>query len=543
MASATIERDGRYIPAGINTMVVTTPGLRVNARTLAEVLSDGDGAKADETTSKIRGGLKVESFRMPGHSESNFTFAADALDIFIRETFKDPESARTLSEYPIRSIYSATESAIDKSRPDIMVSIGIVQSKLLEDDEVLYRPVVSDIRHSRIVEMKFACVAGLLALDDAVTRVSRNAMLGYKESSVVVAMDTAIYDDKRAPNAEATQGAAAVLMWVTPNPALIEVHPEVGAHNITFSDFTKVGCDTPWVHGKPSEKIFVYNIGSAFEALEARLGASAKAIEFLICHVPFPKQAEYLAGFQFSHYLKTRQPALFEAITSRESVGREPITSVARLTNLIGNKFRDFNSALLSPSEEKEIITHIGSDPEITEYWKWLARLRTTPEFEEYKKSLHISEAVEVPKTLGNSYTGSVFVSLYSYLVNRYAKMSEQRPQKGALLGYGSGALAEAVPITIVATQEAIRKHTFVNIEMKDEFALDPAQYIELHAAHLTGDAQRLVTSDNLIEKDRALLRTRALSKGYHVVNMNMDGTGSYAYSDGIEVKPVVRRY
>jgi 3-hydroxy-3-methylglutaryl CoA synthase len=545
-------RNISYVPVGISEIVVTTPGLHITAENLAEVLAARTGGNAKETLSKIKGGekgrgLQVDMFRLPGYSESNFTFAADALDTFLRRMMGDPESRALLEANPIRSIYAGTESAIDKSRPDIMISRGMVESQLLMEDPVLYAPVLKQIRHSRVTEQKFACVGGLLSLDDAVTRVSRNAMLGRNESSIVIAMDTAIYDDKKAPGAEATQGGAAVLMWVTPRPLLLEVHPESSAHNVTFPDFTKVGSDTPFVHGKPSEKIFVYDVGSAAEDLEHRLrdghDHGTKGIEFILCHVPFPEQASYLAGFQFAHFLKRAEPALFEKITNRENVGKEPVIGDAsRLTKLIGDKFRSFNQGGIQRAE-REIVEHIGNDPDIKLYWEWLKRLRSTPEFEYYKKSLHIDEALVIPKTVGNSYTASLFVSLSSYLLNYSAEMKSESTQRGVLLGYGSGSQSLALPVTILASPETIRKHMHVEITPDKNYGLDAKQYTELHAVHLTGDAQRLITQDNLVDKDRILLRNGIVSRGYHVVNLNSDGTGLYVHSDGVDTKPVIRRY
>ncbi len=537
-----------YVPVGISEIVVTTPGLHMRAEKLAEALGGGDAEKTAKKLGTIKNGLKVDMFRLPGYSEANFTFVADALDIFLRQVTSDQESRELLAQCPIRSVYSGTESAIDKSRPDVMISRGIVESRLLEENPVLFSPVLKQIRHSRITEEKFACVGGLLALDDAATRVSRNAMLGYNESSIVIAADTSIYEDKKAPGAEATQGGAAALMWVTPRPLLAELHPESTAHNVTFSDFTKVGCDTPKVHGKPSEKIFVYDVGSAAEDLEHRLRSDGhdhgvKGIEFVLCHVPFPAQAEYLAGFQFAHYLKTADPELFERITNRENIGREPLTGTRKLTQLIGNKLKSFNTDG-AQRLEREIIDYVGNDPSINAYWDWLKKLRTTPEFEAYKKSLHINEALEIPKTTGNSYTGALFTSFTSYLLNYSAKLKDRNlQQRGVLLGYGSGSEALAVPVTIVATQEAIKRHIHANIEPDPRFEIDAKQYAELHAVHLRGDAQRLITEENLVDRDRALLRCDSVSRGYHVVNINTDGTGIYVYSNGTDVKPVVRRY
>ncbi len=567
---------------GINKMIVTTPGITLSPMALAESIThDQMAAKGkeyhrardavrkehsmiqeweidehvkpameSETEGKIRKGLGVDLIRMPGYSESNVTFVANMLYEFMKKLADDKESMGRISQTPIRTIYYGTESNPDRSRPEIEPALLLAGSKLLAENEAKYRPIMEMMRSAAVVPVTFACVGGVLSLNEAVSRVRYSAENGHRESALVVTADTALYNSKSAPGAEPTQGAAGALMWVTNMPNLVEIFDRWAGYHLPLSDFTKFQEETPVVHGKFSEIVYVYTVGKALQRLEEEYSSLGNGnskileeIDFFICHVPFPKQAIYLASFLFAHHMKNKNPALFAAMQSRPEVGPDPLIGYAKLTELIEARFREFNTNGHGVQHEHAVIAYIENEPMIKAYWDWLKRVRETPEFEKFVEGLHIKEALKLPSLVGNSYTTSVTMSLASLVVNGFGRKTWHANNLGVLAGYGSGAQAMVFPIRIVARPDLIADHLSVDIDVDGKYQLDAAGYRELHGVHLHGDSARMLTGEDLVEKDKKLLRSETLPKGFHVVRRNPNGTGEYVYSDGMHIEPVKIRF
>ena len=569
------------IRVGINRMVVTTPGLYIKPEEIAKPITRQDidyklkkeakearaagrewrepasdeiermvADKVAENVGKIRKGLGVETIRMAGYSESNATFVADGIYEFIMGVAGNGASFSKLINEPIRALYYGTESNPDRSRPELEVSLLVACSKLLDDDEPKYRPIVEMLKEARLVPITYACVGGVVGLHEAVTRVRQATSSGRSESALVIGADTAYYDSKKAPGAEATQGAAATIMWVTQNPDLVIVGEQTGNYRTAMSDFTKFIEETPEVHGKFSELAYVYTVSKALERLETELigdqrhkASILNELDFFICHVPFPKQAEYFASFLFMHWMKLHDQQKFAEIQGRDGIGKEPLGSFRHLTDMMDSKMRSFNRN--ENRNEQEIIGYIESDQEIKTYWEWLKALRKTPEFEEFLNGLHIRDALKLPAQVGNSYSSSIFVSLASLIKYVFGEMPENggAGSAGIMAGYGSGAQAMTYPINIVARKGTLDGKLALHMNDGIEYALTAEQYEELHAAHIKGDAVRLTANPDLVKKDQKLLKTDKLPKGFHVNRRNTDGTGEYVYSDGERITPVRIRY
>ncbi|MCL5430025.1 MAG: hypothetical protein M1504_00940 [Candidatus Marsarchaeota archaeon] len=555
---------------GINRMVVTAPSLFIRPEELAKAIVtrekglDKEGKpipaeelqrKIDNEISAIKDGMGIELVRINGYSESNITFVADSIYYFLKNIASDPVLTQKFLTQKVKNIFFATESNPDKSKPEVEEALLIASSKLLEEDEKLYTPLVRSLRKAFVQPITYACVGGAMALYDAAAFVERAVLKGWDESAIVIAADTAIYDSKIAPGAEKTQGAAASLLWVTKDPDLVEIMDLAESYHFSVPDFTKFLYEFPKVHGKFSEIVYVYFVGMALEALEnsSRNGADSKklldAIEFFICHVPFPKQAIYFATFLYSHLMKRRYPGLFKLMQEDPLIGKEPLGRYDSLIHMIRMKFREFNRNGSPLKHDAEIVDHIENDPDIKRYWNWLKNVRSTPdstnprkevlrpEFEQFLKKLHIDEALELPKRVGNSYANSIFVSLASILEHAYGML-------GLLAGYGSGAQGVVYPIKVVARPEIIGDKLIVHLDADPRYEIDAAQYEELHSAQLKGEAYRLTSLGDLVEMDKKLLRKAEgkLHFGFHQIRRNLNGTGEYVHSNGEKwtfVKPL----
>ncbi len=531
---------------GISKMVLATPGMAVDSSILEDHLGFDRG--------KVKNGLLINQIMLPGMSESNVTFVADGIYKLVKNIAEDASAMELLGREPIKSIYYATESNPDRSRPEIEPAMLLVYSKLLEEDRERYKPVVDMLKKASVTPITFACVGGVLALHDSVMRVRNSVASGSVESSLVVTADTAVYDDSKAKNAEATQGAASVAMWITHKPSMVRIMGRngSGSYHDTLSDFTKFGADTPKVYGLFSEMVYVYTVAKAVEQMEEHYkrsngSFSLKDFNFFLAHVPFPKQAMYFSNFLFSHYLRNYDTKLYAEMQSRPDVGSEPGNG-RRLTDLIENKLERFNSS--GDKDEWDIVQEIENDKDIKASWKWIKSLGKQPEFKEFIDKLHLGESLRLPSEVGNSYASSLFVGMASMLSN--FDYSEELPSKaGIMVGYGSGAQSMAYTFEIAAKSNPIGKDLIIEAQNNVTY-LDLKQYLTLHDLLMEGDAARTMLSDHrengpqmslfksgdfgapkdLIELDRRFLCRNALSEGFHVMLRKDDGTGKYAYAD-----------
>jgi 3-hydroxy-3-methylglutaryl CoA synthase len=539
-----------YQKIGINRIIIQVPNLAARAEEIVRALHSRNAALTKQEREelvkndigKMTAGLGIKTIRIPGYSEANVTFVANAVYEFCQKVCADSADAKKLLKEPIRSIYYSSESNPDRSRPEIEAALLLVYSKLLSDGEDKYRKIVEMLKSSSLVPITYACAGGGIGIMDAVAKVKFSGDIGMSQSSLVITADTSIYDHDRAPNAEFTQGAGAVLLWITTDPSLASIlyEKDNGNFHLSLSDFTKFGNDTPLVHGKFSERVFVYTVAKALEALEgAGRGFSLGNMTFFVTHVPFPKQSIYFASFLFAHQLKTYQKELFAEMQKREELGPETIRDGGRITTLMDRKFAAFNSGGENVPEQ-DIVNYIERDDEIENYWNWLKKLRNQREFESFLEHLHLKNALLFPSEVGNSYSSSAFVAFTSLLKNT-PELLDGKPKLGVLAFYGSGALAKTIAVQIEATRETVERR--VSTDFDGAKYIGSEQYEQLHSALLSGDAERTIGKGDLIEKDKKFLGLNVLPKGFHMKHRNPNGTGEYFYSDGKKMMPLRIRY
>lgn len=553
---------------GIDEMVLTTPSLRIRGDELAKVLAEEDvvritakkpvdtasarqdlyNARFERRKDWIRTDIGNVEIRLPGHSEGNVTYMGDGLYTLFTSLMSDGASRERLFSNPITGIYSGSESGTDKSKPDIVTALGMVSSRLINEDEREYGPLLDMLTNVKRIpaENKFACIGPFIAFQDAIIWVSYWTSKGRSVSALCDFADTAIYDEAQAPNAQATQGGAGYTAWITADPSLMVIYDEFGSHYMSFNDFTKYGGrETPVVHGKPSEKGgYVYNVGKAVINFEKGILQipEFKNGGFRVFHIPFPIEPEVLVSFEFAHQLKRSNPMLFEEIQTRPSIGRYPLKDFSHVTQLIGAKFRGFNNDGLPIRSEHEIMGHLNSDTDINALWGWHEKLRTTPEFRAYVKKVRLNAALEIPRHIGNSYGVSVFAGITSLLTHGYDPEVDMGIQ-GVVGAYGSGAGASVLGAEIVATAEAIRKKIHIVMHVDNRYLLTAGQYLQLRPALLLGEGQRMETEEDLTIRDMELLRADRLAAGHHVIRRKRDAHGDYTISDGTSLSPLTWRF
>ena len=494
----------------------------------------------------IGGGLGIENIKLPGFSEGNATYVANALYKFIKQVTTSPESLKELVAQPIRSIYYASESNSDRSKPELETALQMVYSVLLmeKDGKARYGDIIDMFNYARPVPITYACAGGGIALMDAVNEVNASVLNNRLCSALVITADTAIYDSRKAPRADCTQGAAATLMLIKSDPQLAIVLDKMGSFHSSFHDFTKYIDETPIVHGKFSEIIYVYMVAKAVEALEKSFNGEdlLKNTNYFITHVPFPKQAKYFAGSLYVHYLRMKHPALLKRM--EKEIGDEPLAGYKNFTGMIDDKLSKFNNdPNVGLRKEREIIEHIEGDKDIKAYWNWLKKVREQPEFKDFLARFKIEEVLGMSANVGNSYTGSVHVAYAGLMANALENASIDTPKRLVLCYYGSGAVAQANVLDMIATAEVVKDRLSVRLDTKNN-QLDVEQYLTLHRYHLMGESARFREIRNAHEKDmKEMLRSDVMPEGFYIVSRNADGAGKYIYSDGKDLKYIPIRH
>ena len=517
---------------GIDSIVISAPQTNFSSEELGKAI----GVDPE----RISDGLGIEKTRLPIFSQSNVTMVADAIYLFIKNLEKNG-SLEDLLDAPPKNIYFATESNDDYSRPEAEVALGLIYSKLLSENDAFYRPYVDLFKHAELKQTTFACAGVGLVLSDAVANIKMSSDSGRLESSIILSVDTAVYDSVRAPNAEMTQGSGATLMWIKKDPKLIDVDYTFGygRFNMPYPDFTKFGINTPKVYGRFSEIGYVYAVAQAFEDLERNSKDKEgflRAIDAFVSHVPFPKQAIYFASFLWEHYMKVYDKKMFEDLQNRDDLGVSPLNGNS-LVELITKKIEDFRGL-----NENDLIGYIANDKEIKEYWDWLKRLRTQvdsnqkstirKEFSDFLDRFNIKSALKLPSVVGNSYTGSTVMAMASLLYNSMDNIDSIKNTVAVF--YGSGLIAKAYKLNIIATPDDIANRLVISMNQYQDIALTSDMYKPMHDALLKGDAARTTNPKvDLIEQSAKLLRGDALPVGFHIRKRNDDGTWEAAYVDG----------
>lgn len=207
----------------------------------------------------------------------------------------------------IRTIVFATETGIDQSK-----SAGVFVHGLLD----LPKQV-------RVVELKQACYSATAGLQFAASIVARSP----KERVLVIASDVARYEI--GSGAEATQGAGAVAMLVTADPALIAFEPATGVYTHDIDDFWRPNfSDVAYVDGKLSVSAYIDATVGAWEDYVTHGGAKFGEIDYFCYHQPFTKMVT-----------KAHTKMVAHALGKEAEVDRTQIDPTFTYSRRIGNSY------------------------------------------------------------------------------------------------------------------------------------------------------------------------------------------------------------
>ena len=237
---------------GIHDLAVATTQYVLTHETLA--------AENGANVAKYHRGIGQRSMSVPAADEDIVTMAAAAAAPLVARHGTDR----------IRTIVFATESSVDQAK-----AAGIHVHSLLGLPSA-----------SRVVELKQACYSGTAALQFAVALVHRDP----EQQVLVIASDVSKYEIGEP--GEATQGAAAVAMLVSADPALVRIEEPSGMFTADIMDFWRPNYrTTALVDGQESIFAYLQAVEGAWKDYTERGGRGLDEFSAFCYHQPFTKMA------------------------------------------------------------------------------------------------------------------------------------------------------------------------------------------------------------------------------------------------------------
>ncbi|WP_280344785.1 hydroxymethylglutaryl-CoA synthase [Nocardia abscessus] len=170
----------------------------------------------------------------------------------------------------IRTVLLATESGVDQSK-----SAGLY-----------LHPLIGLPNTARVVELKQACYGGTAGLQFAAGLIARDP----SQRVLVIATDIAKYE-LDTPG-EPTQGAAAVAMLVSANPAILRLEPHSGLYSADIMDFWRPNYRTAaLVDGKTSVNAYQKATQEAWTDYRRHGGRDLGEFTAFCYHQPFTRMA------------------------------------------------------------------------------------------------------------------------------------------------------------------------------------------------------------------------------------------------------------
>ncbi|MFI1917926.1 hydroxymethylglutaryl-CoA synthase [Nocardia sp. NPDC020380] len=220
------------------------------------VLAERSGVDVD----KYYLGLGQELMSVPAADEDIVTMAAAAAQPILERHGTEG----------LRTVLFATESGVDQSK-----AAGL-----------FLHPLLGLPHDCRVVELKQACYGGTAALQFAAALVARDP----QQRVLVIASDIAKYQPD-SPG-EPTQGAAAVAMLVTADPAILALDAVSGIYSEDIMDFWRPNHrTTALVDGKLSIEAYLRASLGAWEDYRRRGGLALTEFAAFCYHQPFTKMA------------------------------------------------------------------------------------------------------------------------------------------------------------------------------------------------------------------------------------------------------------
>ena len=466
---------------GIDDMAVYIPRLYLSIEELAR--------HRDLDPDKLTKGLGLIKMSVPDRHEDAATMAANAIRRLLDRNKIDPRS--------IGRIYLGTESALDDSKPTATYIMGMLEdffgSQYGEDC----------FRHCDVVDLNFACVGGVDALQNTLDWVKG----GQDRLGIVVSSDIAKYE--LGSTGEYTQGAGAVAMLVKRSPRLVAIQDNWGVASASVHDFFK-----PKRRATKHQivedvlrlaEIEGYHPTQLLEKIEDSLtvnGILDANEEEIVIHKETPVfdgpysnqcyQQRIREAIDHFRHQASNQIKEDESLTNRWSriifhlpyafQARRMFSEIYMREAKRSGAWQDIQSAIEAEEPTPELFDK-REDYEKA-YGKFLRALTKTDVYRQFVKE-KIQKGEAASSLVGNMYTGSIFLSLMSCLELDLKDGLDMAGRQLGFIGYGSGSKSKVFEATVQTGWKKIVEQFKLDDRLDNRRRIDYATYEHLHRGRM----------------------------------------------------------
>lgn len=409
------------------------------------------------------------AFRVRGPQHSMYTMAANAALRLIDRYDIDPRRVGYLA--------LGTESSTDNATTGAVIVRGMIDRAL----EAAGRPALA--RDCEVPELKQACLGGVYGLKGAMRYL---ALDGAGRQAIVIAGDVAEY--ARGSTGEPTQGAGAVAMLVENRPRLLTL--DLGAAG-SASEYRLLDFRKPFVRfcGQlPSStgRVLDFPVFNGKYSTACYLDATLTAVANLL-----DKRKGSRASFfrdvtaAFMHRPYHRMPHQGWAMAYLFALGADGGAGHEELAGYCEPAGFTLDELLSEIRQPPTLGAHAENGELVAEPYPRCAQVlktfRRSPVYREVVDT-KLGLGAEAMMEMGNLYTAAVFAWLAAGLDEAATGERDLTGQSLALIGYGSGDAAEAIPAWLADGW----RQTAGRIGFADALAgavnVDQRQYEALHA-------------------------------------------------------------
>lgn len=455
--------------AGVSGMAVFAPPACVNLKDWCQ----WTGNNFDKVSAVVG-----TSFRVPTRNENAYTMASTAVLRLIENNNIDPDTVGFLG--------LGTESSTDNSAGAVIVR-GMIDKALRQQGK---KPLS---RFCEVPEFKHACLGGIYALKSACRFVAADGA-ATNRTAIVVASDIAEY--AKGSSGEQTQGAGAVAMLVEKDAKLFELDLAKGGSASSYrgpdfrkpvkrhfmDDYVKGAngkiTDFPVFSGPYSTVAYLDEVTQAVEQMVAKSGKSHtqyyKDINAIFFHRPY-----HMMPLQSMAHLLAR------------GLAHNPGADKALLEKLLAKAKVSLTDVQAELSQSPDFFEYLekGLEPaDVSKATSALARaVRSDKYFTDFQ-SAKMSLGNSTIGCFGNLYTGSLPAWLACGFDEAAKKGLDLAGKEMAIVGYGSGDAAEAIPMKPVTGWETAAKKIDISSALANHYDLTQESYAGLHSGATVED-------------------------------------------------------
>ena len=417
------------------------------------------------------------SFRVCGPEENVYTMAANAALRLIRRYAIDPQTIGMLA--------LGTESSTDNAA-------GAVIVKGMVDDALRSLGLPPTARDCEVPEFKHACLGGVYATKAATRYLAAD---GRGRVAIVVRSDIAEY--QRGSSGEQTQGAGAVAFLLESEPKLLELELDAAGSASRYRgyDFRKPFArhfaaeyparpgapggparvrDFPVFNGKYSTTCYLDEVIAALDGMFAKLGGERAKV--------YDELAALFFHRPYQHLPITALATARVFDLARDPEGRGVLSELCEAAGVDLAKVVD--EAARHGAADFDLFAEAQAHGPDHDPFAAVAKLakvyRATPGFTRLCED-KLGFGVEAVREVGNLYTASLPAWLAAGLEDALARGAALDGRRIALVGYGSGDAAEAIPARVVPGWEQAAARIGFAEALEGAHDLDRAGYEALH--------------------------------------------------------------